>query len=350
MKKTTRPTIVGFSGVDLFGSRQITIEQVVDLHRHKLEALARAHGDGGLYSTRKSAVVKAVNAMGEFAFVDVAVVDYLDGDRPYLTIDLVDVDDSAIRMTFDTWPAGDFDDPGGVLAVWEDYTQVAGMLAKSAEGVRRSASCPVFHCMHGFEHSELAPFLPVLRHKAREHKNLLLRILREDGDSGKRAAAAFVLAHLNDGAAVLAAMLTAFRDMSPLVRNNAMRVVAMIAKNHQEITVPIAPVLAALLFPATSDRNKALAILAQLSKRAEHRETILDEVGLTLLEILRLRQPNNHDYAYVILKNISGENFGERAYDRWTKWMRSQGTAKHSEPADLTSMPPLPPPCRWASK
>jgi hypothetical protein len=37
--------------------------------------------------------------------------------------------------------------------------------------------------------------------------------------------------------------------------------------------------------------------------------------------MLGLFQPNNHDYAYKILKAISGEQYGERDYAAWRAWM-----------------------------
>jgi hypothetical protein len=36
--------------------------------------------------------------------------------------------------------------------------------------------------------------------------------------------------------------------------------------------------------------------------------------------VLRLAQPNNHDPAYEILMQVSGETFGERDYAAWERW------------------------------
>ena len=44
----------------------------------------------------------------------------------------------------------------------------------------------------------------------------------------------------------------------------------------------------------------------------------------TLLAMLRLQQPNNHDFAYLILKAISGQSYGERDYSAWEAWLRAQ--------------------------
>jgi hypothetical protein len=85
--------------------------------------------------------------------------------------------------------------------------------------------------------------------------------------------------------------------------------------------VPLDPILDALVFPATTDRNKASAVLAGLTRREEHREAIAGRAGPVLLEMLRLQQPNNHDFAYMILTTISGKDYGERDYARWEAWV-----------------------------
>ncbi len=48
---------------------------------------------------------------------------------------------------------------------------------------------------------------------------------------------------------------------------------------------------------------------------------VATRAGATLLAMLRLQQPNNHDFAYSILKRISGQSFGERDYAAWEAWL-----------------------------
>src|SRR5690606_36708178 len=54
--------------------------------------------------------------------------------------------------------------------------------------------CPAHHCIVGFEHPALEPFLERFDRAAREHHDALVRVLREDADSQKRGQASFVLA------------------------------------------------------------------------------------------------------------------------------------------------------------
>ena len=57
-----------------------------------------------------------------------------------------------------------------------------------------------------------------------------------------------------------------------------------------------------------------------VADRPEHRAAILAR-GRELLELLRLEQPNNHDFAWSILKKVSGQSFGERDVAAWQRWL-----------------------------
>ncbi len=85
----------------------------------------------------------------------------------------------------------------------------------------------------------------------------LVAVLHEDKRADRRAAAAFLLAHLASGERVVELMLPSITDPSELVRNNAMHVLSLIAIDHPEVPIPVAPILEALRFPSTTDRNKA---------------------------------------------------------------------------------------------
>jgi len=91
---------------------------------------------------------------------------------------------------------------------------------------------------------------------------------------------------------------------------------------------PVEDLIRALDFPDTTDRNKAAATLAMLAKTPKYRDAIRADAVPTLLKLLRLKQPNNHDWAYAALKEVSGKTFGDRDYDAWENWAsRHHGAA-----------------------
>lgn len=267
-----------------------------------------------------------VRADGDYAYVDAGIVTYFASQKGYLTLDLVTRRDAASRMPFRPPPSGRYDDPGGLLAAWRAYEAEATRLAWQRQLRPPPADCPAFHCLGDPRQPELAP-LAVPFAAVPAHADALVQILRDDADVERRAHASFLLAYLPDGDRVVTEMVGATGDASSLVRNNAMRVLSEIARLHPDVDVPVEPVIAALRFPSTTDRNKAAATLHGLATRPDGRkyhDQIAGEAGAVLLAMLELAQPNNHDYAYKILTAISGERFGERDYAAWRAWLRAQ--------------------------
>ncbi|MFA5960575.1 MAG: hypothetical protein WC785_08655 [Tatlockia sp.] len=50
------------------------------------------------------------------------------------------------------------------------------------------------------------------------------------------------------------------------------------------------------------------------------RMLIIHKGKKNLLALLQLKQPNNHDWAYLLLKKISGKNYGAYNLSAWEKW------------------------------
>ncbi|MFY9574112.1 MAG: HEAT repeat domain-containing protein, partial [Blastocatellia bacterium] len=179
------------------------------------------------------------------------------------------------------------------------------------------------------EHPSLRKYEEVFKTSVPKNKEILKAILRGDDQETHRADAAFLLAHISDPQELIEAILPSIKDSSAIVRNNVMRVLAQVAEETRDVAIPIRPLLQALDFPATTDRNKSLATIDGLALRPENKTILIRDAGPKLIEILKLLQPNNHDYAYSILKKITGRDFGERSYDAWHRWLQSE-TKKRS--------------------
>jgi hypothetical protein len=161
----------------------------------------------------------------------------------------------------------------------------------------KRVDCPAFHCFGDPAHAALRARATKFAERVPHRHDELVAILREDGRDDWRAAAAFLLAYTR----------------------------AHIAMHHPEIAIPLDPILEALEFPTTTDRNKAAAILSGVVKRSAVspavRHLVVERAGDTLFAMLQLSQPNNHDFAYEILKAVSGESYGERDHAAWEAWL-----------------------------
>lgn len=321
-----------FGGVDVYGTDDISVEQFSARFGERAHALfqaIQARDDDALDSLRSS-MGPEIRSLTEVAWIDMALV-YSPGDTTaYMTFDIVERSDSARRLDFAQEPQGQVEDPGGLLATWLAYEQdLLGRLMRAQQVAQpTSESCPVLHCLAAFgADPTVAEAEERFLEGVPEHLDALLRVLREDADAEDRAAATYLLAHAPEPRAVVPALVQAMRDPSSLVRNNAMRVLGMALLFRRPIDVPLEPVLRAIDLPETTGRNKALLVLQGLAQRPELRPRIAREAGPTLLRLLHLTQPNNHDPAWQILRAVSGEEHGERDYAAWEAWVREAAEA-----------------------
>lgn len=312
------------NGFDTFGSKRISATEISKQYGAQIDEWVAAGKNQRLeYGELKKVIESAIKNQFGFAYVNLSLITYFaphPGD--YVTVDVVEPQDAAKRMSFLPEPKGQFDDPDGLIALWEQYLQLAFEIQRAGQ-FEYPKTCPAWHCTHGFENPKLAPFLEKFSKFVPSNEKKLARILREDARPQFRGNAAFLLAHIKSGQAVVKYVLGSIRDSSELVRNNAVRVLSDIAMKHPEIEIPVEPILQALNFPATTDRNKAGYTLVSPSQKEKNKKAIIQSVGQILLDMLKLQQPNNHDPAYAILKNISGQNFGERDYEAWEKWLKT---------------------------
>lgn len=318
--------------IDVFGSARLDRAKVLARWGDQLALLLRelASDDEQVREqakARKARLEAEILASGGLAFVELAVITYfppaIESRASYMTVSLVDADDRARRMSFAPLPTGTLPDPDGLLALWRAYDDKREELLRTGQDSGMDqVDCPFWHCFT-FTHPDLAPFRDAFARRVPAHERELVAVLREDHRGEHRATAAFLLAHIASGPRVVQLMVAASTDASRDVRNNAMRVLSAIADDHPKLEIPLAPIFRALQFPSATDRNKASAILIGISKHAsrEVREQIRIEAGATLVDMLALRQPNNHEHAYMILKQISGQDFGEHAVDAWRAWV-----------------------------
>ena len=279
--------------------------------------------DNATFERIANEIKSEVEASGDFAFMSFSMTTSWESDANVIdiTIELVDPTDAATRMAFAPAPTGEIDDPDGVLAAWADYEQTAVELVNARQMEPTIADgCPALHCVFGFGHEQLAPFLERLDRAARERHDVLLSVLREDADPKKRKNAVFVLAHGDDAESLLRELAPSLDDPDGGVRNNVMRVMGAMARGENTIEIPFAPIARRIDDPDGACRNKAAQLIAAIVHRPEYRDDIL-AILPGVMRLLRLDKPNTHDPAYRILTTISGENFGERDYESWEGWI-----------------------------
>jgi hypothetical protein len=248
--------------------------------------------------------------------------------RAYLTVDLVDVEDTQ-RLRFLPEPSGHPEDPEGLVAQWMAYdAKAVQLLQKGMLNMENGPVCRIAHCAFGFGHPELAAFEPVFVEKVPKAQDALVKVLREEADADKREAAAYLLAYSPTLEQTVERLAPFIRDPNGGVRNGVLRVLTASQEAADHPLVETALVLDALTLPETSDRNKALYLLKMLLDDLKpealkaQRPALIRQIGSQLVALTAMHQPINREPAVEVLKLLSGEAY--ETPEQWQAWLARQ--------------------------
>ncbi len=321
--------------IDLYRSKQITVQDITTQLGPELQQFAKAmpnpaqlgeQQDGHEMVEWLMKITQGINKMGRFSYVSVSPIFYPGDKHIYMTIDVVDKEDKARMLSYLPKPTGSYHDPDQLIKNWMEYEKL-GFSIGFKEGIAYK-TCPAYHCIFGFDQPELQKYKGIFNTLVPRDQNQLTTILRKDKDENKRAAAAFLLAHMKDGHALIRILTPAMRDSSSAVRNNVMRVLAATLEKVKESGIPIEEVLREADAPNLTDRNKALYMMTALVDQPQYSDYIAEHSGDLLMAELKMTQPNVHSLAYDILTKISGLKLGERNYTAWEKWLKEHNYAR----------------------
>ena len=311
------------AAIDVFGAKHVSNDELIATAGFAVGSPVEWGSEA--FGEQLKAATQRLKERYRFAFVEVSPISYFgaspEAGKVFITIDIVEAEDAA-RLKFAPEPSKDLPDPDGLIAAWLDYDKAVWALQRSGE-LKPPFTCKGgMHCALGFNHPDLEHREDVFIEKVPGHVAELTALLRSDRTHERRAAAAFLLAYAKDRKQVIDAVLPSIDDPSSGVRNNVMRVLVMVQQSADTVVVPLKPVLRAMRFPTTTDRNKAAYLLAGIAKHAPaaDRTRIARELGDVLVVMAAMKQPNNRDPAIDILKAISGEDHGTDAA-AWRAWL-----------------------------
>ncbi len=251
------------------------------------------------------------------------VQDFQPGDHAiYMTLDVVEKKDAPLRMPFHLQkPLENLPDPHHLIHTWFQYEQEGLRLVSTGEIEPDALHCPAFTCPFGFAAPTLAPFKSPLVSGAHQYEHEIDQFLHHASDPDQRAAAVYLASFLLDsGNTVLNWMVEKVSDPDEVVRNNALRVLAGMAKNYPQYVIPPMPLIQALWFPRVTDRSKALYALYQLSLTSVDTVKILRQNALpSLLRLLRSAQPDQKELAFNLMRKVTGKRFPQTDIASWEK-------------------------------
>ncbi len=255
-------------------------------------------------------------------FVTVDTVFYGDGGDTYTIIDAVSAQEPwRLKFVNAKEAAYSPSNPKDLFDEMIDYQKIVAELIVTNQS-NSFTSCPVYHCTLGFENPKTKPYLSVFTNGVRTQKKRILNTLLSDPVSLRREAAAYLVGHFDDPKCIVSVLEKSLNDKSSEVRNAVMRVLAATLMKSATTTIDIKPVVDILNSPFEAERNKALAILLAASGAENNKKFIISNTQDNLIKLLALKQPNQHEMAYLLLKQISGKKFAERDITAWKNWLK----------------------------
>lgn len=271
-------------------------------------------------------IYEKVKKIDDVLIAKPSVIHYPREDKRYLTLDIVERKDN-FRLPKQRRPINKFKlipmpkDVSLLFELWRSYDKANLKLLQKGRLNPANKSCPVMHCTWGFDQIELKTVLPVLQRSLVVHHRALLDIIQNSQNDIQRADAIFIVANSSSYEEIANFLLAFIDDPSEHVRNNTMRVLGAIALKHRIKNLMLTPIIKALDYPYVTDRNKAAFVLFGIVKNSpETHRYVIKNATRILLKLLRLEQPNNHDFAYHILQLISHKNYDARDYEKWENW------------------------------
>jgi len=136
-------------------------------------------------------------------------------------------------------------------------------------------------------------------------------VLRNAADAEQREAAAWVIGYAQDKRLIIDDLIYATGDSNPGVRNNATRALAAISvlalqRPELGIRIPFSPLIELLNSPVWTDRNKALAVLVNLTSN-RGTEILRELRERALPPLVEMARGKDYDrFAYLLLGRIAG--------------------------------------------
>jgi hypothetical protein len=181
-------------------------------------------------------------------------------------------------------------------------------------------NCRDYHCISP-EHPKLNNYLNYFRQEVPKQTVLIERTLFKDNILERRRAAIFLLGYYQDPKKINQLLIDLLDDPSLYIRHDVLRVYGELYAKSPNLDVPVEKIIHSIYSCDTAERNKGLILLNELSKNKKYQHILIKKAGKQLIVLLKLKQPNNHLFAYSILKNITHQNYSETDFLKWKKWI-----------------------------
>jgi hypothetical protein len=321
--------------VDVYGADPKTAEDIIkkygtqvgNIESMFIQSMAKMSKDGNddylmkIIFPKKNQLIKKIQQEYHLAYVDFDTIVYPNDKNLYTTIEVISRNDKKRMKFIHNQPILKKLQPKqDVISKMIAYQNIEMQLILNNQFDKKNSICPIYHCLPGFTHPKLKHYFALFSTEAIKNKKLIIDTLNSDPDFERRIAAIYMMGYFKDPKEIISLLTYHINDVDSGVRNAAMRVIGGTMQKAKIYDVDILPFLSLLDSPYDTDRNKALWILFNAANLNSSKETLIRYGKNKLIILLHLKQPNNHDVAYAILKKISGKDFGSHNFQAWEQW------------------------------
>jgi hypothetical protein len=329
-------TLYTFEGVEVIGSRRYPKAELLAVIGMPKPGTEVDVSQDGIDEEIEASTVR-LKAKYSFAHCRYNLTAFPPTGTARITVDLVDAGDEW-RLDFLPQPTTEVSDPEGLIAAWKASEKERGALRKKGEvQVYGEPTCRALACVAHFGHPRLAVLEERFLEGVPRNYPALVRVLREDNDEFRRMTAASLLVYGRSREEAVAALLPSVRDPSHSVRNEVLRSLGELQHRQKQLVLPLEPILDALWYPSTNDRNKAAVALVRIVEAtgSAHKRLILERSGEMLAMMAGLKTFTDYGPALQVLETLSGRRLGADE-TAWRAWLVTEGVAprKSSQPAE----------------
>lgn len=185
--------------------------------------------------------------------------------------------------------------------------------------------CKDAHCISP-EHPYFQQDLLFFRQNVEQQWALIQHSMLYDPIFERRRAAIFLLPYAKHPELKSALLTKLLADKSAYIRHDALRVYGELLAKYPAMPVHLIKIIPSLSACHVDERNKTLILLNKLADQPRYHAGLVRLAARQLLSLLKLQQPNNHQFAYQILRKLSAKSYGARDYGAWQAWVNQVKT------------------------
>ncbi|HEX6180326.1 MAG TPA: hypothetical protein VFZ47_03725 [Chitinophagaceae bacterium] len=298
--------------IDFYGLQKVSIEDI----RKRLTA---KEGDS-IHLFKKEQMVKEIRSTP--GVVDVEIQSVCCDDKEGKWILYIGIAETkSAKATYHSTPTGTVKLPEEIMTAYDTFMNLVREAVMSGNAGENDS---LGHAIMTYPPAK--PVQDQLVNYAQQNLPLIREVLYKSANADQRQVASWIIAYNPDKKGIVKDLVFAVKDADEVVRNNATRGLAVIAKyanKHPElnINIPADPFIEMVNSIVWTDRNKGVAVLLALTQNRPPQliQMLNQKASRSIIEMAKWKNAGHAEMNYLILARMAGipeETIGRTFSDR----------------------------------